>query len=495
MIGLGRRIYGAAGLLIALQVAGTMLGFASWGAVQRASARQEALAGQRDAVELLGAASREVYVHEAHTLIEGPGHLDHLAEGQSEVDTRLVAVRRLTLPPGADVAGVQAALAASNTWFGTEVVPVARSGALDRALAIRLHGETERRAEAVERSIAAVLVVVDNAAAAERDAVTAATGRAWIAVALLTLGGAGIGVIVASRLVRSVLQPIEQLQRAAAQFGAGQLASGAQVRAVEGDDELGRLGKVFNDMVAQVQAAQVRRTEVARLAALGELSGAVAHELMSPLSVLLADPAMHAPELSASRAEAEHARRVVRGLLGFARPGEEPVSDVDVRALAVASGDRYTPLAEQRDVAICVDLSPAGSPEGSLAGSPAGSGAGLHIRAAASAVRQVLDNLVHNAVLASEPGATVDIVVRATPAACVEVCDRGPGLPAAVKARLYEPFVTGRAEGTGLGLAVCQRIVRANGGVLEHLARDGGGLIARWTLSAAVPHHSGGPDA
>ena len=487
MIGLGRRIYGAAGLLIALQVAGTMLGFASWGAVQRASARQEALAVQRDAVELLGAASREVYVHEAHTLIEGPGHLDHLAEGQAEVDTRLVAVRRLSLPAGADVAGVQAALAASNTWFGTEVVPVARSGALDRALAISLHGETERRAEAVERSIAAVLTVVDNAAAAERDAVTAATGRAWIAVALLTLGGAGIGMIVASRLVRSVLQPIEQLQVAAAQFGAGQLASGAQARAVEGDDELGRLGKVFNDMVAQVQAAQVRRTEVARLAALGELSGAVAHELMSPLSVLLADPAMQAPELAASRAEAEHARRVVRGLLGFARPGEEPVSDVDVHGLAVASGDRYTPLAEQRDVTIRVDLS--------VDLSPAGTGAGLHIRAAASAVRQVLDNLVHNAVLASEPGASVDIVVRATPFACVEVRDRGPGLPAAVKARLYEPFVTGRADGTGLGLAVCQRIVRANGGVLEHLPRDGGGLIARWTLAAGVPPHSGESNA
>ena len=487
MIGLGRRIYGAAGLLIALQVAGTMLGFASWGAVQRASARQEALAVQRDAVELLGAASREVYVHEAHTLIEGPGHLDHLAEGQAEVDTRLVAVRRLSLPAGADVAGVQAALAASNTWFGTEVVPVARSGALDRALAISLHGETERRAEAVERSIAAVLTVVDNAAAAERDAVTAATGRAWIAVALLTLGGAGIGMIVASRLVRSVLQPIEQLQVAAAQFGAAQLGSVPQARAVEGDDELGRLGKVFNDMVAQVQAAQVRRTEVARLAALGELSGAVAHELMSPLSVLLADPAMQAPELAASRAEAEHARRVVRGLLGFARPGEEPVSDVDVHGLAVASGDRYTPLAEQRDVTIRVDLS--------VDLSPAGTGAGLHIRAAASAVRQVLDNLVHNAVLASEPGASVDIVVRATPFACVEVRDRGPGLPAAVKARLYEPFVTGRADGTGLGLAVCQRIVRANGGVLEHLPRDGGGLIARWTLAAGVPLHSGESNA
>ena len=209
--------------------------------------------------------------------------------------------------------------------------------------------------------------------------------------------------------------------------------------------------------------------------------------ILLPLSVLLADPAMQAPELAASRAEAEHARRVVRGLLGFARPGEEPVSDVDVHALAVASGDRYTPLAEQRDVTIRVDLS--------VDLSPAGTGAGLHIRAAASAVRQVLDNLVHNAVLASEPGASVDIVVRATPFACVEVRDRGPGLPAAVKARLYEPFVTGRADGTGLGLAVCQRIVRANGGVLEHLPRDGGGLIARWTLAAGVPLHSGESNA
>jgi two-component system, sporulation sensor kinase E len=53
-----------------------------------------------------------------------------------------------------------------------------------------------------------------------------------------------------------------------------------------------------------------------------------------------------------------------------------------------------------------------------------------------------------------------------------------------VRERLYEPFATGRPTGTGLGLAVCQRIVRGSGGTLEHVDRDGGGTVARWRLGA-----------
>lgn len=459
MSGLRGRIYAATGALIALQVAGTVLGFLSWGEVRRATARQEELSAQRDAVEALGQACREAYVHEAHALIEGAGHLGHLAGVQAEVDTRLATLRALPLPEGADVDAVQRAIAASNVWFGLEVVPVVRAGAVDHDRAVALHGETERLAAAEEAAIGAVLAVVDHAASAERARVTAATARAWMGVGLLTLGGAVIGAAVAMRLVRSVTGPVRQLEAAVAH-----VAGGGDGRAPEGDDELGRLGAAFNAMVGEVRAAQARQTEVARLASLGELSGAVAHELMSPLAALLADPALRAPELAASRAEVEHARRVVTGLMGFARPGEEPAGEVALDAAAAAAADRSAPMADAREVTVRLERN----------------GAPPAVRASASAVRQVLDNLVHNAVQASPPGAEVTLAVG--PGAVVEVRDRGAGIPDAVRARLYEPFVTGRPDGTGLGLAVCQRIVRAQGGTLVHADRPGGGTIARWTL-------------
>ena len=64
----------------------------------------------------------------------------------------------------------------------------------------------------------------------------------------------------------------------------------------------------------------------------------------------------------------------------------------------------------------------------------------------------------------------------------VRVHDRGPGLPEVVRRRLYEPFVTGRPDGTGLGLAVCQRVVRSLGGTLRHDDRPGGGATATWVV-------------
>ena len=66
----------------------------------------------------------------------------------------------------------------------------------------------------------------------------------------------------------------------------------------------------------------------------------------------------------------------------------------------------------------------------------------------------------------------------------VEVRDRGAGVPPSVRPRLYEPFATGRPDGTGLGLAVCQRITTAYGGALAHVDRDGGGTVATWRIRA-----------
>jgi signal transduction histidine kinase len=196
------------------------------------------------------------------------------------------------------------------------------------------------------------------------------------------------------------------------------------------------------------------------------MSGAVAHELMNPLAVILGHEAMRSPELAPIRAEAEHARRIVTGLLGFARPGEEPEETIDLQRAVADAATRIAPAADLRDVAVQA-----------IPGEPAGT------VASPSAVRQVLDNLLRNAVEASPAGSTVEIAVRDGRA--VEVRDRGPGIPPSIRDRLYQPFVTGRPEGTGLGLAVCQRIARAQGGALVHRDREGGGTIAIWEVGRA----------
>jgi signal transduction histidine kinase len=460
MSSLRRRVFANTSLLVGLQVLGTGLGFASWTQVQRAGEAQQVLAREQEAVLGLAVATREVYVHQAHTLIErGPGHLDHLDEVTAAVTARISEAEAAGAAASVDLGPVHAAIEASNRWFAAEVVPLAQQGTLDTEGATRLHDEAERHASAVEARLGDVLGALETAQARERAAVAAATSSAWLSVAALTIGGAALGLVVAWRLARGILGPVGELRASAAAFGEGRALPAPE----QGDDELSELGRAFNSMVEKVVASERRRVEMERLAALGEMSGAVAHELLNPLSVILGEPEMKRPELAAARQEAEHARRVVQGLLGFARPGEEPAVRVDLMRAAEAAVDRVATQADLKDVT--VQLSP---------------GAPISVLASPSAVRQVLDNLLRNAVEASSAGSAVELELKQGPV--FEVRDRGPGLAANVRPRLYEPFVTGRPDGTGLGLAVCQRIARAQGGSLAHLDRDGGGTVAVWTL-------------
>jgi signal transduction histidine kinase len=453
-------VYAASALLISLQVAGTLAGFASWGEVRAACAAETELATRREMLSAVGASAREVYVHQAHTLIEGgAGHLDHLAETEAMLKLRLDQATQTSPPLEADLGRVAQTVSASARWFQTEVVPRAKAGALDQAAASQLHHDTEKWATEVDSQLRVALDALDTAQAQERQRMESATQRAWISLAVLSVGGALAGFFVARQLARSIVQPVEALRTSAAAFGEGRSVGPAP----EGADELGELGAAFNRMVASVRAAEKRSVEAERLAALGQMSGAVAHELMNPLAVILGDPAMLDPSVAASRAEAEHARRVVTGLLGFARPGEEPAETVDLALAAQACAARMLPVADVREIEIQVNADPC-----------------VTTVASPSAVRQVLDNLVRNAIDASKAGSRVEIAVRAGP--IVEVLDRGEGVPANVRDRLYEPFVTGRPEGTGLGLAVCQRIARAHGGAITHLDREQGGTTAVWTV-------------
>lgn len=446
--------------LATAQLTAVGFGIVTWWSVLGATGREQVLADSRASADALRESAREAYVHQAHTFIEGgTGHLDHLGEIEEDLDARTTEVTKLVLPPTglAAVADIQTAIAASRTHFTETVVPLAHTGALHREAASVEHEQAERLAGVVATSIGRLTAVIDEEQRAQRRRIEAATRRAWQVTALATAIGLVVAILVARWLELRVIDPLGRLRVAADGFAAGR----EDVTLDEsGNEEVAAVARAFNRMTAAIRSAQEARVRAERLAALGELSAAVAHELMNPLTVLLGHPAMRADALAPVRAEAEHARRVVQGLLGFARPGEEVPESVSLVAAARAAAARVTPEADVRDVAIRVVAT-----EEVAATLPPG------------AVRHVLDNLIRNAVQASHPGGHVE--VRVGPGA-VEVLDRGAGIPATVRERLYEPFTTGRPEGTGLGLAVCQRVARGTGGRIEHEARAGGGTVARW---------------
>jgi signal transduction histidine kinase len=98
-------------------------------------------------------------------------------------------------------------------------------------------------------------------------------------------------------------------------------------------------------------------------------------------------------------------------------------------------------------------------------------------------LREVFLNLVLNACHASPDGATVEIAVRTSGDAChIEVLDRGQGIPAEIRDRVFEPFFTTRHGGTGLGLAIVKRLVERQNGAVTLGDRDGGGTMCVVTL-------------
>jgi two-component system sensor histidine kinase HydH len=218
-------------------------------------------------------------------------------------------------------------------------------------------------------------------------------------------------------------------------------------------------------------AARARVAQTEKLAALGQLAAAIAHEVRNPLAVVrsaaqgltetlpVADTAGHR-SASFIIAEVDRLSSVVASLLAFARPlrveaRPTPLDDVVARAVALAEGELATHTVRLRR-----------EPSAPLP----------TVQVDGDLVCQVLVGLLSNAAQATPPGGEVTVRTGTVGDAVeLSVADDGPGIAPELRERIFEPFFTTRPEGTGLGLAVARQIVEAHGGRISAGAAPSGG--------------------
>jgi two-component system sensor histidine kinase HydH len=217
----------------------------------------------------------------------------------------------------------------------------------------------------------------------------------------------------------------------------------------------------------EAQLAQHRH-----LAALGQMSAVMAHEIKNPLAALkghaqlLARQVAEAERPRAERVvgEAERLETLVYSLLDFARTAALDRRDADPRRILQDAAEQTVP----ERVKVVADRSPE---RWSLD---------------ATRMRQVLVNLLDNALKASPADAKVEAEVRRDAEDLVFVVrDRGPGIPPEQLDQVFEPFFTTRTKGSGLGLAIVRRITRLHGGTVSVANRPGGGAEFTVAIPAA----------
>jgi len=222
------------------------------------------------------------------------------------------------------------------------------------------------------------------------------------------------------------------------------------------------------DLAEQAERSEVRADQAARLAELGALVSAVAHEVRNPLGVIAAHAKLleragaPAASLDAVRAQVRRASRFVDDLLAYGKPRPLAVREIEVGPVIEEAVTAVR--AVHGGTAIAIDVPP-----------------GIHVVADRAALVDVLVNLIGNAAIAVAEHGHVTVRARAIAGLELAVSDDGPGVPPALAARLFQPFVTGRGRdhahpGTGLGLATARGIVERHGGTLRHepVAGEGG---------------------
>lgn len=235
---------------------------------------------------------------------------------------------------------------------------------------------------------------------------------------------------------------------------------------------------------ARLQELQGELIHVSRLTAMGEMASALAHEINQPLAAI-------------SNYLKGSSRLLAGGQADKARAGLDKAAEQAIRAGDIIR--RLREFAARGETERRVESLPRIVEEAAALGLVGAREQGVIVRfrfdptvdlvlADRVQIQQVVLNLLRNALDAMEGSERKDLTVRIDPAtddmAQVSVADTGPGISPEIEGQLFQPFVTTKAAGMGVGLSICRTIVEAHGGRLWPEQTPGGGATFRFTLRA-----------
>jgi signal transduction histidine kinase len=346
------------------------------------------------------------------------------------------------------------------------------------AVELRARLDTARLTERQRAALAAHLAEVSQSLSlARRAEAFTRFYRAGFAltVALVALVVLFAAVRLAGHLSRQLSRPIDELVgwtrliRERAPLPAGPPRKGAP--------EFEALRQALREMATTLDAARARELEAERLRAFREVARRVAHEIKNPLTAMRiaveqlgrsgADgggQGRTGMAIEVLNAETDRLERLAREFSDFGRLPEGPAADVDVVELLEELGRTAVP--EGVTVRVTVD--------------------GRRVlRGHYEPLRRAFANLYRNAAEAMGGRGAIDVAVRGGPdGVVVAVGDHGPGIPPDVGTRVFEPYVTTKADGTGLGLALVRQAIEAHGGAITLGDTPGGGATFTVSLPA-----------
>jgi signal transduction histidine kinase len=292
------------------------------------------------------------------------------------------------------------------------------------------------------------------------------------------LGALTAGLALTTLLARKLMQPISELDRAAAEVARHNYDRRVKVH---GEDEIGRLGVTFNAMCASIEKGREELIRQERISAIGRISTSIVHDLRNPLAAIyggaemLVDgelPPPHVKRLAENIYRAsQQIQHLLQELSDAARGRTDPPEICSLRDVVLGACEPLRGQAEQRCIELRINV-----PED------------IEVPLARARMERVFTNLVVNSMEAIDRNGTIEIAAsRNGKAVYVDVLDSGPGIPATVGSRLFQPFASeGKRDGIGLGLALSRQTVLNHGGDLWVVPGTSRGAHFRMKLAPVI---------
>ena len=266
------------------------------------------------------------------------------------------------------------------------------------------------------------------------------------------------GLMLTYLMARKIVEPVQDLDRAAGQVALQNYDLRVKVTS---EDELGRLARTFNTMCDSIQAARGELIRQERISTIGRLSSSIVHDLRNPLAAIYGGAEM----LVDSELAPQQMKRLAANIYRASRRIQELLQDLVNVSRGRTSGAELCRLGEVVAAAVDASGAQAENQNVTLRFSIPDE---VELPLERNRIERVFLNLIGNALEAMPEGGEIRIDASvAADSVRVQVEDNGPGIPAEVRQRLFEPFVTaGKKNGLGLGLALARQTVLDHGGDL-----------------------------